>query len=63
MTYPRCTIQRRADGVLLVRIHSRDAGPATLPDAVFSFRNGDPQYERWQSELQSQEQTSQPVAH
>jgi hypothetical protein len=61
MTVEQCTIQRRADGAVIVRVHSRNAGAATLPDAVFSFRAGDPQYEYWERECR-QRQPEQQVA-
>lgn len=41
-------VERRNDGVVLVRVHSFDRGGHPLPDAVFSFRRGDPQYEYWE---------------
>jgi hypothetical protein len=44
-----CSIERRADGVLLVRVASRRDRMQPLPDAVFTFRAGDPQYDYWQS--------------
>ncbi|MGD9647957.1 MAG: hypothetical protein AB7U73_19755 [Pirellulales bacterium] len=40
-------VERRADGAILVRVPSWDRAGRRLPDAVFSFRNGDPQYLRW----------------
>jgi hypothetical protein len=43
-------LEARADGVILVRIPSRP-GPNRLPDAVFTFRPGDPQYRRWEQRL------------
>ena len=43
----RWQIERRADGVILVRVPSWDRAGRPLPDAVFSFRNGDPQFLRW----------------
>jgi hypothetical protein len=43
-------LEGRANGVILVRIPSRP-GPDRLPDAVFTFRPGDPQYRRWQQRL------------
>ena len=39
-----CDVLRRADGTVLVRVHSCDRNGRPLPDAVFSFRIGDPQY-------------------
>jgi hypothetical protein len=38
---------------LLVRVRSEGTGNAKLPDAVFAFRVGDPQYAYWLSRLQS----------
>ena len=40
----------RQDGALLVRVHSIDRSGQRLPDAVFSFRPGDPQYEYWETQ-------------
>lgn len=41
-------LERRHDGVILVRVPSnRSRGGEPLPDAVFSFRDGDPQYGLW----------------
>ncbi len=46
-----CDIERRADGAVLVRVHSRVVDGRALPDAVFAFRAGDPQYSFWESQL------------
>lgn len=43
--------ERRNDGAVLVRVHSTDDSGNPLPDAVFTFRRGDPQYERWENRL------------
>lgn len=43
-----CDIERRSDGVLLVRVRSAENNGRRLPDAVFTFRRGDPQYEYWE---------------
>lgn len=40
-------VERRDDGTILVRMHSTDRQGKPLPDAVFTFRKGDPQYEYW----------------
>jgi hypothetical protein len=48
-------IQRRGDGALLVRVLSREGNGSRLPDAVFSFRLGDPQYTFWAELLAEQE--------
>ena len=45
----RIAIERRADGTVVVRVRSEAtvAGIDRVPDAVFSFRCGDPQYAYW----------------
>ncbi len=43
-----CDVERRGDGVVLVRVHSSETNGRRLPDAVFTFRRGDPQYEYWE---------------
>ncbi len=45
-------VERRADGAVLVRVHSTDKTGDPLPDAVFTFRRGDPQFERWDRQYQ-----------
>ncbi|HEV3025242.1 MAG TPA: hypothetical protein VGX76_22380 [Pirellulales bacterium] len=48
-------LERRSDGAVLVRVRSRnDSGPR-LPDAVFAFRNGDPQFLYWDERLRALE--------
>ena len=42
-----CDAERYGDGTVLVRVHSRDRNGRKLPDAVFTFRLGDPQYAYW----------------
>ena len=42
-----CDVERRKDGAVLVRVHSLDRNGRQLPDAVFTFRVGDPQYNYW----------------
>jgi len=44
-------IELRSDGAVLVRMHSQDRPEGRLPDAVFAFRVGDPQYAYWQAQL------------
>ncbi|MBA4019133.1 MAG: hypothetical protein C0483_18355 [Pirellula sp.] len=41
--------RRIADGAILVRVPAArpDSTGRPLPDAVFSFRDGDPQYRLW----------------
>lgn len=48
------TIEGKANGVLLVRMHSQDEAGNVLPDAVFTFRPNDPQYELWFSRFAKQ---------
>lgn len=45
------SLEKRVDGAVIVRV--RSAGPDHLPDAVFAFRSGDPQYAYWLRRLQS----------
>ena len=44
---PDCDVERYGDGTVLVRVHSCDRNGRELPDAVFTFRLGDPQYTYW----------------
>jgi hypothetical protein len=44
-------VERRDDGAVVVRVHSFNRQGRPLPDAVFAFRPGDPQYDRWQQQL------------
>lgn len=50
---PSCDIERRDDGAVVVRVHSRMIDGRALPDAVFSFRVGDPQFSYWDTLLRS----------
>ena len=50
-----CQLERRADGTVLVRVPSRSRGGETTPDAVFAFRQGDPQYSYWEQRLRERE--------
>ena len=43
----RIAIEKRRDGAIVVRVKSEGSGRTPLPDAVFSFRCGDPQYAYW----------------
>jgi hypothetical protein len=51
-------VERRDDDALLVRVHSANR---RLPDAVFTFRKGEPQYDHWVEQLRrlSAQQVSQ----
>jgi hypothetical protein len=46
-------LERRADGAVLVRVPSRVVNGRALPDAVFAFRAGDPQYAFWDAQLRN----------
>ncbi|MHC4406558.1 MAG: hypothetical protein ACYTG0_43590 [Planctomycetota bacterium] len=46
-----CDVQRSGDGVILVRVHSEWKNGRRFPDAIFSFRRGDPQYDFWVRKL------------
>jgi hypothetical protein len=52
---PSCDIERRVDGAVVVRVHSRNVNGRALPDAVFAFRAGDPQYSFWEQQLRQRE--------
>jgi len=47
----RLSIEKRGDGSVVVRVRSEGPDDSRLPDAVFSFRNGDPQYAYWLGRL------------
>jgi hypothetical protein len=47
----RVSIEKRDDGVVVVRVRSEGPEGSRLPDAVFSFRCGDPQYAYWLGRL------------
>jgi len=49
----RITIHKREDGAIVVRVKSAGDAQDRLPDAVFSFRCGDPQYAYWLARCQS----------
>ncbi|WP_460167200.1 hypothetical protein [Thermostilla marina] len=48
-------LERRANGSLLVRVRSGERNGVKLPDAVFTFNCGDPQFEYWAELLQDRE--------
>ena len=48
----RLTIQKRDDGAIVVRVRSAGEDRERLPDAVFAFRCGDPQYAYWLARYQ-----------
>lgn len=47
----RLTIEKRPDESIVVRVRSEGPEASRLPDAVFSFRCGDPQYSYWLARL------------
>ena len=49
-----CAFQRCRDGSVLVRVHSYDRNDRPLPDAVFTFRPGEPQYNYWSQRADEQ---------
>jgi hypothetical protein len=48
-------LERRADGAVVVRVPSHARNGELLPDAVFAFRNGDPQFSFWDAQLRERE--------
>jgi hypothetical protein len=48
-------LERRADGAVVVRVASRVVDGRALPDAVFAFRAGDPQFAFWDAQLRGRE--------
>ncbi len=51
MECDRWNVEPREDGAVLVRVPSSDQAGQALPDAVFTFRPGDPQYAYWKEQL------------
>ena len=54
-------VERRADGTVLVRVHSRMVNGRALPDAVFAFRAGDPQFAFWDQQVRHREVLATPT--
>lgn len=50
-----CELELRQDGAVLVRVRSQPVNGRTLPDAVFAFRVGDPQYSYWEQQLRERQ--------
>jgi hypothetical protein len=49
-------LERRSDGAILVRVPSALGDSLrSIPDAVFAFRDGDPQYSLWAERLAARE--------
>jgi hypothetical protein len=63
MSVDNWKVERRNDGVLVVRIPSENRNGQTLPDAVFSFRAGDPQYKLWEERWREQDAAQPASAH
>jgi hypothetical protein len=63
MQLENCSLERRSDGAVIVRVHSRRVEPAPLPDAVFSFRAGDPQYVYWERQFRLRQRAAQDSAN
>ena len=49
-------VQPGKNGAVLVRVHSVPWQGRPLPDAVFTFRPGDPQYEYWHERLNQRQE-------
>ncbi len=49
------SLERRPDGAVLVRVRSGSTGGGNLPEAVFAFRTGDPQFPYWDEQLRTRE--------
>ncbi|MFM7207033.1 MAG: hypothetical protein ACKO4T_10240 [Planctomycetaceae bacterium] len=54
----RLSIEQRRDGSILVRVKSSGPDGLRLPDAVFSFRCGDPQYSYWLARLKAESRSA-----
>jgi hypothetical protein len=52
---PVLDVERRQDGAVLVRVRSRQVNGRALPDAVFAFRLGDPQFSFWEEQLRKRQ--------
>ena len=51
-------VERRSDGAVLVRVPSDRSAGIPLPDAVFAFRAGDPQFNYWEEQLRQREHSN-----
>ncbi len=56
ITDDQLSIEKRGDGTIVVRVRSEGPEESRLPDAVFSFRIGDPQYAYWLARLSAMSQ-------
>jgi hypothetical protein len=55
MDQERWKVERRSDGAVLVRVLPRRSSPNPDSEAVFAFRQGDPQFHYWDQRLREQE--------
>ncbi len=62
MLLESCDVLRRDEGCVLVRVHSSDGSGRPLPDAVFTFRAGDPQYAYWSERADAGQPDRSPAA-
>jgi hypothetical protein len=53
------TAERRSDGAVIVRVPPASPSAPPLPDAVFTFRAGDPQFDFWEHQAAQQETNEQ----
>lgn len=55
--YSSWKLERRSDGAVLVRVPPQVPlhGNLPVPDAVFTFKEGDPQYAFWDLQLRQRE--------
>jgi hypothetical protein len=53
MNISHCTIEMTREEVLRIRIPSKPFRGIPLPDAVFTFRVGDPQYDDWRARYEA----------
>ena len=56
--YDSFSVERGTEGAVLVRVRSSDPARQQLPDAVFTFRPGDPQYRSWAKQLRREDRLS-----
>ena len=53
--YSNWRLERRPDGAVVVRVPSGKSANSPLPDAVFAFRAGDPQFGFWETLLRQRQ--------
>jgi hypothetical protein len=62
MELDSCDVELRGDGSVLVRVHSCDRNGRPLPDAIFTFRDGDPQFTYWDKRARTGEAATKSVS-